>query len=47
MTGFFTWTRGSSFLNESRSAWRRISRSNRPRAVAHAARRRVGRLECA
>ncbi len=34
MTGFFTWTRGSNFLRESTSAWRRISRSNRLRASA-------------
>ena len=34
ITGFFTWTRGSSFLNEPTSAWARISRSNRLRASA-------------
>ncbi len=34
MTGFFTCTRGSSFLNESTSAWRRIWRSKRLLASA-------------
>ena len=34
MTGFLIWTRGSSFLKESTSAWRRIWRSNRLRASA-------------
>ena len=34
MTGFFTWTRGSSFLKASQIAGRRISLSNRPRLVA-------------